>query len=65
MSEHAEEEEEENVELGHMQEVIPGLWLGDIIAAMDEESLKAANIVSLSSPVATRCSSLIRILTQI
>lgn len=46
MSEHAEEEEEENVELGHMQEVIPGLWLGDIVAAMDEEILKAANIVS-------------------
>ncbi len=45
MSEHAGVEEEEIAEYGHMQEIVPGLWLGDIVAAMDEEALKESNIV--------------------
>jgi hypothetical protein len=44
MSEHAEDE---NVELGHMQEILPGLWIGDIVAAMDEHALRSAGIVSV------------------
>jgi hypothetical protein len=43
MSEHAEDD---NVELGHMQEILPGLWIGDIVAAMDEHALTSAGIVS-------------------
>ena len=37
---------DEEVELGHMQEVVPGLWIGDVVAARDAEALEEAGIVS-------------------
>lgn len=36
-------------QVGHMQEVIPRLWIGDIFAATDEKALKEAGIVSSCS----------------
>lgn len=46
MQQDAELEEEEAEQIGHMQEVIPKLWIGDIYAATDAEALKEAGIVS-------------------
>lgn len=51
-----EEEEEqemaegvdEEIELGHMQEIVDGLWIGDVVAARDERALREAGIVSWS-----------------
>lgn len=33
-------------EVMHLQEVVEGLWVGDLVAAMDTEGLKARGIVS-------------------
>lgn len=46
MRQDAELDEEESEQIGHMQEVIPKLWIGDIYAATDVEALKEAGIVS-------------------
>ena len=45
------EEEEEDVmegqrEVVHLQEVLPGFWIGDLVAAMDIPGLKERGIVS-------------------
>ena len=37
---------DEEIDLGHMQEIVPGLWIGDVVAARDAEALKEAGIVS-------------------
>ncbi|WVQ72786.1 hypothetical protein IAR50_002346 [Cryptococcus sp. DSM 104548] len=50
------DEEERGGEPGHMQEIIPGLWVGDLVAANDGEELAKygiKNIVSLLRPVLT------------
>lgn len=36
---------DEEIELGHMQEIVPGLWIGDVVAARDAEALQEAGIV--------------------
>ena len=42
-------------EVVHLQEIVEGLWVGDLVAAMDTEGLKARGIVrSLSSHWDTR-----------
>jgi dual specificity phosphatase 12 len=38
---------DEEIELGHMQEIVPGLWIGDVVAARDGEALQEAGIVRL------------------
>ena len=37
---------EEMEQVVHMQEVLPGLWIGDLVAAMDTASLQRNGIVS-------------------
>lgn len=44
---------DEEIELGHMQEIVSGLWIGDVVAARDAEALKEAGIVSPKKTV--RC----------
>ncbi|TYJ58864.1 hypothetical protein B9479_000296 [Cryptococcus floricola] len=54
--EDGEEEGEAVEENGHMQEIIPGLWVGDLVAANDREELAKygiKNIVSLLRPALT------------
>lgn len=41
-----EEEEEEKEAMGHMQEVVDGLWVGDLVAANDDDELEKNGIVS-------------------
>lgn len=41
-----EEEEEEKEAMGHMQEVVDGLWVGDLVAANDDDQLEKHGIVS-------------------
>lgn len=43
------DEDEDGEAIGHMQEVIPGLWIGDIIAARDGKGLKEAGIVCIQT----------------
>ncbi|BEI83026.1 hypothetical protein CcaverHIS002_0308940 [Cutaneotrichosporon cavernicola] len=48
-----QEEEEEEVVVEHLNEVIDGLWIGDLFAAMDADGLKErgiTNVVSLLRP---------------
>ncbi|KAL7423165.1 tyrosine protein phosphatase yvh1 [Cryptotrichosporon argae] len=51
-----DEDEDDRLVVGpieHLQEVVPGLWIGDLVAAMDEAGLKErgiTNIVSLLRP---------------
>jgi dual specificity phosphatase 12 len=50
-----DEDEEENVmegqrEVVHLQEVLPGLWIGDLVAAMDMPGLAERGIVSVAFP---------------
>ncbi|KAK4683654.1 dual specificity phosphatase 12, partial [Tremellales sp. Uapishka_1] len=57
-SEEVEEDEGEvdmvkDGEIEHLQEIVPGLWVGDLVAAMDTEGLEQrgiTNIVSLLRP---------------
>lgn len=46
-TQNGEDEEglDEEIDLGHMQEIVPGLWIGDVVAARDAEALKEAGIV--------------------
>lgn len=41
----AQQEEEEEIE--HLQQVCDGLWVGDLVAAMDVEGLRERGIVSI------------------
>lgn len=41
------EEQDEEGELGHMQEIVEGLWIGDVVAARDGTALQEAGIVRL------------------
>ncbi|WVQ83062.1 hypothetical protein IAT38_005200 [Cryptococcus sp. DSM 104549] len=53
MSDEDEDGEGEGQEREHLQEIIEGLWVGDLVAAMDEECLKErgiTNILSLLRP---------------
>lgn len=45
--EEEEEEEEEKEAMGHMQEVVDGLWVGDLVAANDDDQLEQHGIVSI------------------
>ncbi|KAJ9096797.1 hypothetical protein QFC21_005068 [Naganishia friedmannii] len=38
---------DEEIELGHMQEIVEGLWIGDVVAARDERALKEAGITAV------------------
>jgi hypothetical protein len=40
-----EEEDEEEEPVVHLQEIVEGLWVGDLVAAMDTEGLKERGIV--------------------
>lgn len=40
-----EDEEEDMQEVVHLQEVVEGLWVGDLVAAMDTEGLEERGIV--------------------
>lgn len=42
-----EEEEEEDEDIVHLQEVVDGVWIGDLVAAMDTKGLEERGIVSL------------------
>lgn len=42
----ADMEDEEEQEVVHMQEVVEGLWVGDLVGAMDQDGLKEKGIVS-------------------
>jgi dual specificity phosphatase 12 len=44
-----EDDEEEMQEVVHLQEVVEGLWVGDLVAAMDTEGLEERGIVSCRS----------------
>ena len=44
-----EEEGEEVQEVVHLQEVVEGLWIGDLVAAMDTEGLQQRGIASRSA----------------
>ena len=46
MKEFDDEQTREKNKTAHMQQVEEGLWIGDLIAAMDTKGLEAANIVS-------------------
>lgn len=39
-------EEEEEVMIEHMNEVVDGLWIGDLVSAMDADGLRERGIVS-------------------
>lgn len=41
--------DEETTEVVHCQEALPGLWIGDLVAAMDIPGLEARGIVSNTS----------------
>jgi dual specificity phosphatase 12 len=41
-----EDDEEDMQEVVHLQEVVEGLWVGDLVAAMDTEGLEERGIVS-------------------
>lgn len=41
-----EEDEQQQQEIVHMQEVVEGLWVGDLVAAMDQDGLEERGIVS-------------------
>lgn len=43
----SDEEEEEKEAMGHMQEVVDGLWVGDLVAANDDDQLEKHGIVSI------------------
>lgn len=48
------EEQDDEIELGHMQEIVDGLWIGDVVAARDGKALQEAGIVRPpSSPTYT------------
>ncbi|KAJ9113613.1 hypothetical protein QFC22_005921 [Naganishia vaughanmartiniae] len=38
---------DEEIELGHMQEIVEGLWIGDVVAARDERALNEAGITAV------------------
>lgn len=42
-----EDREEEEMEVVHLQEALPGLWIGDLVAAMDVRGLEQRGIVSV------------------
>lgn len=42
-------EEEEEVEIEHMNEVVDGLWIGDLVSAMDADGMRERGIVSAPS----------------
>ncbi|KAE8538815.1 hypothetical protein D1P53_005180 [Cryptococcus gattii VGV] len=44
-----EEEEEEKEAMGHMQEVVDGLWVGDLVAANDDDQLEKHGIKNILS----------------
>lgn len=44
-----EEQDDDEIELGHMQEIVDGLWIGDVVAARDGKALQEAGIVCLPS----------------
>ncbi|OWT39927.1 dual specificity phosphatase 12 [Cryptococcus neoformans Bt1] len=44
-----EEEEEEKEAMGHMQEVVDGLWVGDLVAANDDDELEKNGIKNILS----------------
>jgi dual specificity phosphatase 12 len=46
---------DEEIELGHMQEIVEGLWIGDVVAARDERALREAGIVSRSLALRKPC----------
>lgn len=49
--EYGEEEEDDgdaNMVIEHLQEVVEGLWIGDLVAAMDSAGLRERGIVSTS-----------------
>lgn len=41
-----DEEDEEEYEIEHINEVVDGLWIGDLVAAMDVDGLRERGIVS-------------------
>ncbi|KAI5451020.1 tyrosine protein phosphatase yvh1 [Naganishia albida] len=41
------EEQDEEGELGHMQEIVEGLWIGDVVAARDGTALQEAGITAI------------------
>ena len=43
------EEDEAIREVVHFQEIVPGLWVGDLVAAMDADGLQERGIVSRHS----------------
>lgn len=47
---HTITQQEEDEEIEHLQQVCDGLWVGDLVAAMDVEGLRERGIVSFRSP---------------
>ncbi|KGB74935.2 dual specificity phosphatase 12 [Cryptococcus deuterogattii R265] len=45
----SDEEEEEKEAMGHMQEVVDGLWVGDLVAANDDDQLEKHGIKNILS----------------
>lgn len=46
ISEASDSDSLEEQEMGHMQEIVEGLWIGDVVAARDGKALQEAGIVS-------------------
>ena len=44
-----DEEMDDRREVVHLQEVLPGLWIGDLVAAMDMAGLEGRGIVSAAA----------------
>ncbi|KAJ9095727.1 hypothetical protein QFC20_006594 [Naganishia adeliensis] len=42
-----EEQDDDEIELGHMQEIVDGLWIGDVVAARDGKALQEAGITAI------------------
>ncbi|EIN08594.1 hypothetical protein PUNSTDRAFT_114048 [Punctularia strigosozonata HHB-11173 SS5] len=49
-------DDSDDVEYAHMNEVVPGLWIGDIQSASDAEALRSKNIHSILSAMRGRVS---------
>lgn len=50
----SEDYESENEPYNHMDEIVPGLWVGDLQSAKDVEMLRANNIHSVLSAMRGR-----------
>lgn len=51
--EYEEEDDEGDYEMEHLNEVVDGLWIGDLVSAMDVDGLRERGIVSDNSDVLT------------